>query len=290
MAADPVVARHYRGFRVEAARIMPSTEQLVYVSYRIGGAVYWTAHRVRLPRGEPLLFDGEHRVRARCGNRISSGKMSPTQRNAVAEDALDSPEQPVAGPPLSPSATALVAELFPCMAPPLPGCGASNAGPGNGQEARPDVALRIGVGIPGVPLAILKAATPLVPQTNAQPGSPALEPLDAVTIRSGSVAGTARTVPAAIESRLSGHRTDAVAGTPMALWIGMHQSSEGAAIPYVPISDPPAAPPPGTWTDLGRAGLPAAPDSSEAQLPEANSLFLVAVGSAALALGMRRSR
>jgi hypothetical protein len=69
---DPVVHDHYRDFRFRGARLILLTEdETAYVSYRIGGKIFWTSKKVRLHRGEKLLTDGHITARARCGNQVS---------------------------------------------------------------------------------------------------------------------------------------------------------------------------------------------------------------------------
>jgi hypothetical protein len=81
---DPVVAAHYRGFDFVRARVVQLTEdKTVFVSYRVGGRVYWTTKRVRLHRGEKVITDGKMTLRTRCGNQVSE-----TARNEV------SPQEP----------------------------------------------------------------------------------------------------------------------------------------------------------------------------------------------------
>jgi hypothetical protein len=43
----------------------------------MGARVFWTANRVWLREGEPLLTDGRRHIRARCGNRISDVPLQP---------------------------------------------------------------------------------------------------------------------------------------------------------------------------------------------------------------------
>lgn len=71
IAADPVVARHYRDLRIEnlVLRRTPAAMD-VFVSYRVQNAIYWTSHRIHMAKGELVLVDGKNMVRARCGNRI----------------------------------------------------------------------------------------------------------------------------------------------------------------------------------------------------------------------------
>ena len=69
---DPVVAQHYR----DLSPIDMHFERLpvpiqVYASYRVGHSVFWTQHRIVVPRGELVLRDDSHFIRARCGNRLA---------------------------------------------------------------------------------------------------------------------------------------------------------------------------------------------------------------------------
>lgn len=93
---DDVAARHYSTFdRAHVTTLKSSSERKVYVSYRRGHAIYWTAMPVRLAAGELLLSDGLHYARARCGNRISETPQQPTEKPPAAapsEQLLDTPE------------------------------------------------------------------------------------------------------------------------------------------------------------------------------------------------------
>jgi hypothetical protein len=82
IAADPVVAAHYANFVLEKTYVERlNTPRFAHVSYRLGDAVYWTRKRVSLPRGEPVLTDGVHMARTRCGNQIAElpGEVSPLE-------------------------------------------------------------------------------------------------------------------------------------------------------------------------------------------------------------------
>jgi hypothetical protein len=61
----------------------------VYVSYRKGDDIYWTARKVMLQAGETLLTDGRNEMRARCANRISDVPRSPVEPHAPSPGALD---------------------------------------------------------------------------------------------------------------------------------------------------------------------------------------------------------
>ena len=92
MARDRVVARHYSGIDpTEVRPVVLERSREAYVSYRIGDAIYWTRHRVHLPKGEAVLTDGVQEVRARCGNRISDMPQLPVEY-ATTIRSLDDPE------------------------------------------------------------------------------------------------------------------------------------------------------------------------------------------------------
>jgi hypothetical protein len=69
---DRVVGSHYAGFDFRNAKIVELDQpKLVYLSYRLGDRVFWTAKRVSLHKGEKLITDGKMTARVRCANRIS---------------------------------------------------------------------------------------------------------------------------------------------------------------------------------------------------------------------------
>jgi len=88
--ADKVVAAHYAGFAVHKASLRSvGKPRAVYVSYRKGGQVYWTSKKVMLAEGEAVLSDGEHDIRARCGNRIADTPQLPVEVKGPSEEELD---------------------------------------------------------------------------------------------------------------------------------------------------------------------------------------------------------
>lgn len=88
---DKVVAAHYATFNVEKSSERTVTGQrAVYVSYRKGENVYWTARKVMLVEGETLLSDGRSEIRTRCGNRISELPQQPVEAAGPAPEELDS--------------------------------------------------------------------------------------------------------------------------------------------------------------------------------------------------------
>ena len=71
IAADPVVARHYRDIHTENLLLRRTAAPMeVFVSYRIQNAIYWTSRKIHLLKGELLLVDGNNMIRAGCGNRV----------------------------------------------------------------------------------------------------------------------------------------------------------------------------------------------------------------------------
>ena len=90
IARDPVAAAHYANFNLAAAHLIRvEKSRMVHVSYRIGNQIYWTRNKVRLALGEYLLSDGEHLIRARCGNRIADSAEGPVLLNEPAPEVLE---------------------------------------------------------------------------------------------------------------------------------------------------------------------------------------------------------
>jgi hypothetical protein len=93
--ADKLVAAHYAGFAVDKASLRTVAKaRAVYVSYRKGEQVYWTARKVTLAEGESILSDGQNDIRARCGNRISDTPQLPVEVKGPDERELDSFTEP----------------------------------------------------------------------------------------------------------------------------------------------------------------------------------------------------
>ncbi len=81
-STDAVVRVHYQDLSSRFVRLAMPHAGNFYVSYRIQNKIYWTRHPAQIPKGEPLLTDGEHLVRVRCGNRLSIRPMGPIQNRA----------------------------------------------------------------------------------------------------------------------------------------------------------------------------------------------------------------
>jgi len=85
--ADKVVAAHYASFEVDKAHaVTVAKPRFVHVSYRKGDQVYWTAKKVQLAEGETLLSDGHNEIRGRCGNLISETAMLPVEAAAPGDE------------------------------------------------------------------------------------------------------------------------------------------------------------------------------------------------------------
>lgn len=92
VADDPVVAKHYEGFNLHAARVIRLNQQRsAYVSYRVGEKTFWTTRKLNLSAGEVLITDGEHTSRARCGNLISDIPKSPVFLGEPNASTFDTP-------------------------------------------------------------------------------------------------------------------------------------------------------------------------------------------------------
>ncbi len=88
---DKVVAVHYAAFETDKATVKTVDKpRAVYVSYRKGDKVFWTAKKLQLAEGETLLSDGQNEIRTRCGNRISDEPQLPVEAKGPSEEELDS--------------------------------------------------------------------------------------------------------------------------------------------------------------------------------------------------------
>ena len=95
---DPVVAEHYAGFdygRAHVVKVVLARE--VYVSYRIGGKLYWMRHPIHLKKGETLLTDGNMTARTRCGNRVEEKPQQATSNFEPPAAKFDEPILPATG-------------------------------------------------------------------------------------------------------------------------------------------------------------------------------------------------
>jgi len=91
IVVDKVVAAHYAAFEASKATVKTvAAPRGVYVSYRKGDKVYWTAKKLQLAQGETVLSDGQNEIRTRCGNRISDVPRLPVEVKGPSEEELDS--------------------------------------------------------------------------------------------------------------------------------------------------------------------------------------------------------
>jgi len=97
---DPVVAKHYVGFNAGTARVVTLNQDLrAYVSYRIGGDIFWTKKQISLHKSETLISDENIEARTRCGNRVSLTPQLPISTREPSPEALDAPQIPEIGNP-----------------------------------------------------------------------------------------------------------------------------------------------------------------------------------------------
>jgi hypothetical protein len=93
---DGVVGTHYAGFNFDKARVIQVKQaKLVYVSYRIGGKIFWTRKRLTLHVGEKLITDGRTTARTRCGNQVSAARHMIT---SPVEPSIETLDQVIAEP------------------------------------------------------------------------------------------------------------------------------------------------------------------------------------------------
>lgn len=130
VARDPVVAKHYSGLHLKKLRLIRLRKgRTAYVSYRLGGNIYWTKRKLKLAQGESLFTDGKNTVRTRCGNLISESPRSPTLPAEPTSARFDAPlipeppENPVPPLVLLPGPGGSV--FFPPLVPIFPGGGSS---------------------------------------------------------------------------------------------------------------------------------------------------------------------
>jgi len=89
---ESLVRRHYADFDIHNARLVVlNTNRYQYVSYRLNDHIFWTRHRLLIPRGEVLLTDGRNYARTRCGNRLSNSAAPETTPLQPADSLLALP-------------------------------------------------------------------------------------------------------------------------------------------------------------------------------------------------------
>jgi PEP-CTERM motif len=108
---DSLVREHYSDFNVHSARLVKLTEdQYQYASFRLGNRIFWTRNKLRIPKGEVLVTDGNSYARTRCGNRLSDVPNGNTT-------SLQPPDRLLSLPPFSPE---LVPEISFAEPPSMP--------------------------------------------------------------------------------------------------------------------------------------------------------------------------
>jgi hypothetical protein len=76
---DSLVREHYSDFNMNDARLVVLTaDRYQYASFRLNKHIFWTHHRLLIPKGEVLLTDGQNYARTRCGNRLSNTAKAET--------------------------------------------------------------------------------------------------------------------------------------------------------------------------------------------------------------------
>jgi len=91
IAADAIVADHYKTFDLSKARVERlAAPRFAHVSFRIGERVYWTRNPLVLPAGERVITDGTNIARTRCGNQVAT-QPGPTSPAEPSEIVLDTP-------------------------------------------------------------------------------------------------------------------------------------------------------------------------------------------------------
>lgn len=90
---DPLVRDHYADFNMHTAKlVMLTDDRYQYASFRLNNRIFWTRNKLRIPKGEILLTDGQSYARTRCGNRLSSTrKLNTTTPLQPAERLLSLP-------------------------------------------------------------------------------------------------------------------------------------------------------------------------------------------------------
>jgi hypothetical protein len=95
IARDPVVAAQYANFDLAKFRVIKlKKDQYAYVSYRIGGDVFWTKKKLKLCKGETVFTDGQYYARTRCGNQLSEIPQPAVWSQEPSDEVLNTPAAP----------------------------------------------------------------------------------------------------------------------------------------------------------------------------------------------------
>lgn len=179
VANDSVVHDHYADFNLKSTRLVTlASDRYQYVSFRIKNKVYWTRHKIRIPKGEILLTDGVHFARTRCGNRLCNTPQALTTLQQPSLKVLSLPQftpqllakREVSLPPVPPLGELAQAQPgldfdLPRLAPYVPPAAEL---PGNTVENWPP----INVVPPPVPILPGYPLIPVVPNTPISPPAP----------------------------------------------------------------------------------------------------------------------
>ncbi|QJE02410.1 PEP-CTERM sorting domain-containing protein [Massilia forsythiae] len=287
IAHDPVVAAHYAGFDADKARaVTVDKARAVYVSYRKGDQVYWTAKKLTLAPGETVLTDGVNEIRGRCGNRISDVPRFPVEAHGPSERDLDSSTlQPADGGLESVSYAPAAAQGYDGQSHQLVSFpyGAGLLTPGAGS---PGSTGRFGTldgnETPRFPYATrypVTAATPVGPATPVDTAAPVGPAVPSAPGTDGLVP-TTQPVLAASDPVVPVVSADVPATLPATDTTGANVADPGN-LPAPVALDPSLWPP-------GLAAATPAPTPASAEAPEPGSLWLGGVGLAAMLLLRRR--
>ena len=89
---DRTVAHHLEGFNLQTAKLVKvAAARSVYVTYRRGSRIFWTARPLRLAKDEMVISDGKRTLRGRCGNDVSDVPEVPTSAGEPTDVELDTP-------------------------------------------------------------------------------------------------------------------------------------------------------------------------------------------------------
>jgi hypothetical protein len=277
---DEVVKRHYAGFAVDKATAETVTKpRAVYVSYRKGDQVYWTANKVMLREGETVLSDGNNLIRGRCGNRISDKPRLPVEQKGPSETELDSSTEDDIVDTSYNAAMAMPGGSYPLTTFPT-GTGESAGGGGQTSDPFPTPVPASGVPLfPGVnggsETPPTGTVTPVVPNTPLPPVAP-VTPTTPVTPNTPvtPVTPVAPTTPVTPEAPV----TPNTPGTPVV-----------PGTPDTPVNPPSPPLPPLPWPpQLPPSNPPATTQPPPNDVPEPGTLWLGGIGLAALLLRRRR--
>jgi hypothetical protein len=294
---DKVVAAHYAAFETTRATVRTvDRPRAVYVSYRKGDKVYWTAKKLQLAKGETLLSDGQNEIRTRCGNRISDVPQLPVEAQGPSEEELDSSVEVAQDgePEGDVEETGFAVDGNPAGQPFQLRTFASTTTPNGGASMLHDLGMsRFGSGIPGatwtgsgVPLYLVDKTSSVTTGTGTSTGK--------------GNAGTGTGTP-------DGTGDPGAGGTPAGGTSGttpdsgspstdtkLPTSLDETVLPSTDTGTKPSSPVPGTLlpptTDLpGNTNDPGKTSTRPGNAPEPGSLWLGGAGVAAL-LAARRAR